>query len=93
MSFDNNYPNRKDQRKPFIKAKAIDVSCRNHGSCPYCHGNRTIKEKKNDLAAIEELKTLEYEFEKEGCAQCLQEKCNCAEEFEENELNKSLIGL
>lgn len=29
MSFDKNYPNRKDQRQPFRKAKAIDRTCRN----------------------------------------------------------------
>lgn len=23
--------------------KAIDPSCRNHGSCPWCLGNRTVK--------------------------------------------------
>ena len=46
--------------------------------------NRTIKEKKNELAAIEELKTLGDEFEKGGCA-CLRKTCNCADEFEENE--------
>ena len=36
MSFDNDYPKRKDHRKPFRGAKAIDCSCRNHGSCPMC---------------------------------------------------------
>jgi hypothetical protein len=35
MSFDKQYPNRKDHRKPFQGAKAHDVTCRNHGSCPY----------------------------------------------------------
>lgn len=28
--------------------KAIDPSCRNHGSCPWCLGNRTNKEKNKD---------------------------------------------
>jgi hypothetical protein len=31
---------RKDKRAPRGKAKAIDRSCRNHGSCPWCKGNR-----------------------------------------------------
>ena len=26
--------------------KAIDKTCRNHGSCPWCLDNRTKKEKK-----------------------------------------------
>ena len=40
MSFDNDHPNRKDQRKPYRKSKVWDRSCRNHGSCGYCRGNR-----------------------------------------------------
>jgi hypothetical protein len=46
MSFDKNYPNRKDKRKPYRKAKAIDPTCRNHGSCPYCRENRTHQGKR-----------------------------------------------
>jgi len=46
MSFDKNYPNRKDKRKPYRKSKAFDTSCRNHGSCPYCKENRTFFDKK-----------------------------------------------
>ena len=41
MSFDNDYPNRKDRRKPYYRSKQVDRSCRNHGSCPWCEGNRT----------------------------------------------------
>lgn len=40
MSFDKNYPNRKDQRKPYKGAKSVDRSCRCHGGCSYCKGNR-----------------------------------------------------
>lgn len=44
MSFDNtDYPNRKDWRKPLRKAKRVDRTCRNHGSCPYCQGGRKHK--------------------------------------------------
>jgi hypothetical protein len=49
MSFDTNYPNRKDHRKRYYKAKAFDRSCRNHGACPYCYGSRMHKYKKRDL--------------------------------------------
>mgnify|MGYP001818201595 FL=1 len=48
MSFENDYPKRKDWRKPYRKAKAFVRSCRNHGSCPYCLNNRmynTLKRK------------------------------------------------
>ena len=42
MSFDKSYPNRKDRRKPYHGSKSFDRSCRNHGSCPYCEGSRTV---------------------------------------------------
>ena len=40
MSFDKNYPNRKDHRRPYYGSKAFDSFCRNHGSCPYCAEGR-----------------------------------------------------
>ena len=40
MSFDTEYPNRKDRRKPYRKSAAFDPSCRPHGGCPWCEGNR-----------------------------------------------------
>jgi hypothetical protein len=40
MSFDSDHPGRKDHRKPYRKSKRWDRSCRNHGSCGYCRGNR-----------------------------------------------------
>lgn len=40
MPFDNYYANRKDWRRPYRKSKAFDRSCRNHGSCAWCEGNR-----------------------------------------------------
>lgn len=36
--------------------KAIDPTCRNHGSCPWCLGNRTNKEKNLDKVAKQEIK-------------------------------------
>lgn len=46
MSFENFYPNRKDQRKPYRKSKAFDRTCRNHGSCPYCESGRKHRERR-----------------------------------------------
>ena len=40
MSFEKQYPNHKDHRKPHRGAMAVDATCRPHGSCPYCAGNR-----------------------------------------------------
>ena len=48
MSFDKQYPNRKDHRKKFYKAKAYDRSCRNHGACYYCKDNRMHHNKKRE---------------------------------------------
>ena len=43
----------KEKRKPYYGAKAIDASCRNHGDCPYCQGNRQHKNRKRILAMIQ----------------------------------------
>lgn len=59
MAFDNNYPNRKDKRKPYYKSKVFDRSCRNHGSCDYCKSNRLHTNKKRELLAEQSL--LDYE--------------------------------
>ena len=56
MSFDNEYKNRKDRRKRYYRSGRFDVSCRPHGSCPYCLGNRTHKHNKKELSAREQIK-------------------------------------
>jgi hypothetical protein len=40
MSLDKAIASGKEHRKQYRKAKAIDKTCRNHGSCPYCKNNR-----------------------------------------------------
>ena len=41
MSFDKDYPNRKDWRKKYYKtAYLVDTSCRCNGICDYCRDNR-----------------------------------------------------
>lgn len=35
--------------------KAVDFSCRNHGSCFYCEKNRTYKQKMKDKLVKKEL--------------------------------------
>lgn len=37
---------KKEHRKPFYGSKAIDRTCRNHGSCAYCMSNRLYNRKK-----------------------------------------------
>lgn len=47
---------KKEHRKEYRKAKAFDTTCRNHGSCAYCYGNRTYSYRKRKIAAIEEIR-------------------------------------
>ena len=59
MSLDKSIQSGKENRKPYCGAKAIDRTCRNHGNCKWCKGNRTHKNDKRELAAEQELR--EYE--------------------------------
>ena len=48
MSLNKAIEHGKERRRPYKGAKAIDRSCRNHGSCPWCKENRTISDKKRE---------------------------------------------
>lgn len=50
MSLNKAISSGKEHRKPYRKSKAIDYSCRNHGSCAYCKRNRLHNTKKKLLA-------------------------------------------
>ena len=43
MSLDKAIEHGKERRKPYRGAKAVDCTCRNHGSCPWCKANRLHK--------------------------------------------------
>ena len=43
MSLDKAIAHGKEKRKPYHGAKAIDGTCRNHGSCDWCKNNRKHK--------------------------------------------------
>ena len=43
MSLDKAIKHGKEKRKPYRGSKAIDSTCRNHGSCLYCEQNRRWK--------------------------------------------------
>ena len=43
MALDKEIKSGKENRKPYRKSKAIDCTCRNHGSCPWCKENRLHK--------------------------------------------------
>lgn len=49
----------KEKRNPYVGAKAVDRTCRNHGSCEWCKGNRTYKNSKKELKNEKELKGYE----------------------------------
>lgn len=46
MSLDKAIEHNKEHRKKYRGAKSVASACRNHGSCPYCQGNRTHKNMK-----------------------------------------------
>lgn len=46
MSLDKAIEHKKEFRKPYYKSKRFDRTCRNHGSCKWCEGNRLHKHKK-----------------------------------------------
>lgn len=53
MSLDKAIKSGKEYRKPYRKAKSIDSSCRNHGICPHCQGNRMIKNIKRLISSMD----------------------------------------
>lgn len=48
MSLDKAIEHKKEHRKAYRGAKAIDVTCRNHGSDIWCERNRTFDRKDYD---------------------------------------------
>lgn len=47
------------RRQPYRKSRRFDRTCRNHGSCPYCRGNRLYSARKAERAAQSEVKQWE----------------------------------
>jgi hypothetical protein len=48
MSLDKAIRHKKENREDYRGSKKIDRSCRNHGTCNYCSGNRQINKLKLD---------------------------------------------
>ena len=55
MSLDKAIEHGKEKRKPYRGAKAIDCTCRNHGSCTWCKDNRLHKRLKDEEASRQAL--------------------------------------
>ena len=47
---------KKDRRKEYTGSKRFDHSCRCHGGCGFCEGNRTYQDTRDRRAADQELK-------------------------------------
>ena len=59
MSLNKAIEHGKEHRKQYTGAKAIDCTCRNHGSCEWCKSNRLYQQMKHEEAsrqALEEVK-------------------------------------
>lgn len=59
MSLDKAIQHGKERRKPYHGGKAIDRTCRNHGGCPWCEGNRLYRTKRENERLEEEEKDYE----------------------------------
>jgi hypothetical protein len=65
MSLDKSIESGKEKRKPYRKSKAIDRTCRNHGSCPWCEGNRLHNSKSKKEQADDQIEEYKKEPEDE----------------------------
>lgn len=54
MSLDKAIKHGKEHRKQYTGAKVYFASCRNHGGCPWCTGNRKHKFRDKHPAEKEE---------------------------------------
>lgn len=50
MSLNKAIQHGKEHRKQYTGAQAIDRTCRNHGGCPLCEGNRLYNRRKREAA-------------------------------------------
>lgn len=59
MSLNKAIEHNKEYRKEYVGAKSIAKSCRNHGSCDWCRGNREYSYAKKIEATDNEINTYE----------------------------------
>ena len=65
MSLDKAIAHGKEKRKPYRGSKAIDYTCRNHGSCQWCEENRKHKFRDKHPVERERGKSME------NCKNCI----------------------
>lgn len=61
MALDKAIASGKEHRKPYGKGygnypKSVDATCRNHGGCPHCEGNRTYKNRKKLISMMDAIR-------------------------------------
>ena len=56
MGLDKAIEHNKEYRQPYRGSKAIDCTCRNHGSCDWCRENREYKNLKREENMKNQLK-------------------------------------
>jgi hypothetical protein len=61
MSLNKAIEYKKEFRKPYRGAKAVDCSCRNHGSCAWCMSNRLYQQLKQEEASRQALEEIDKE--------------------------------
>ena len=59
MSLDKGIEHGKEHRRPYRKADRWDRSCRPHGGCGYCWGNRTYSSRRAEAAAASQQEAFE----------------------------------
>lgn len=59
MSLDKAIEHGKEHRKPYRRSKRFDRTCRNHGSCGHCRGNRTYAGRHAEVVARADLAEIE----------------------------------
>lgn len=65
MALDKAIISGKEHRKMYTGSKAIDKTCRCHGGCSWCLGNRTYKYQKNIEKSLDKLAEIGYTNKKE----------------------------
>lgn len=56
----------KEHRRPYTGAKAADRSCRNHGSCSWCRGNREYAARKRAEGAKSRVDDILRDWKEDG---------------------------
>ena len=55
MSLDKAIEHKKEKREPYRGSKRFACSCRNHGGCPWCEGNRMYRSIRLKIKSDDEL--------------------------------------